>query len=142
PLALSTKKLTMILDRLRSIEHVKIIRIGSKMPVFNPMRIYEDEELLLLIKKYSTPDKRIYIMAHINHPRELTPEAIKAAQALQQAGAIIVNQTPVLRGINDDPKVLGQLLDQLSWAGITPYYFFINRPVAGNRSFVLSLREA
>lgn len=142
PLALSTTKLAMILERLRSIEHVQIIRIGSKMPAFNPMRIYEDEELLQLIKTHSTPEKRIYIMAHINHPRELTPEAIKAVKALQEAGAIIVNQTPVLKGINDDPEVLGQLLDKLSWAGITPYYFFINRPVAGNRSFVLSLREA
>ncbi|HSH25242.1 MAG TPA: KamA family radical SAM protein, partial [Massilibacterium sp.] len=57
------------------------------------------------------------------------------------AGAIVVNQTPVLKGINDDPVVLGELLDKLSWAGVTPYYFFVNRPVAGNRDFVLPLKE-
>lgn len=142
PLMLATKRLRAILTALRDIPHVKIIRIGSKMPAFNPMRIYEDEELLNLIKEVSTPEKRLYIMAHFSHPRELTEEARKACQALHDAGAIIVNQTPVLKGINDDPEVLGELLDKLSWAGVTPYYFFINRPVAGNNDFVLTLEEA
>ncbi|MBM7649218.1 KamA family protein [Bacillus ectoiniformans] len=141
PLILATKKLRMILEELRSIYHVKIIRIGSKIPVFNPMRIYEDEDLLQLIREFSTAEQRIYIMAHINHPKEITKEARKAFQALHDAGAIVVNQTPVLKGINDDPDVLGDLLDKLSWAGVTPYYFFVNRPVAGNSEFVLTLKE-
>ncbi|WP_239618243.1 KamA family radical SAM protein [Cohnella mopanensis] len=141
PLILATSKLRNLLEALRSIEHVKIIRIGSKLPVFNPMRIYEDEELLNTIRTYSTEEKRIYIMAHVNHPKEITPEAIKCFKALYDAGAIVVNQTPLLKGINDDPAVLGELLDRLSWAGVTPYYFFINRPVAGNRGFVLTLKE-
>lgn len=141
PLILSAKRLDMILGRLREIDHVKIIRIGSKLPVFNPMRIYNDEELLNVIRKYSTPEKRVYIMAHVNHPREITEEARKGFQALHEAGAIVVNQTPVLKGINSDPKVLGELLDKLSWAGVTPYYFFVNRPVRGNEDFVLTLEE-
>lgn len=132
-LILSTPKLRSIIENLRSIEHVKIIRLGSKIPVFNPMRISEDEELLELIRTYSTEDKRIYVMAHINHPREITPEAKKAFKALHNAGAIVVNQTPILKGINDDPIILGELLDRLSWAGVTPYYFFVNLLVAGNR---------
>ncbi|MUG46678.1 KamA family radical SAM protein [Paenibacillus woosongensis] len=140
-LILATEKLRGILAQLREIEHVKIIRLGSKIPVFNPMRIYEDEELLDVIRTYSTPEQRIYVMAHINHPREITAEARRGFQALHEAGAIVVNQTPVLKGINDDPVVLGELLDKLSWAGVTPYYFFVNRPVAGNRDFVLSLEE-
>lgn len=140
-LILSTPKLRQIITRLREIDHVKIIRLGTKMPVFNPMRIYGDPELLQLIREFSTEEKRIYVMAHIDHPREITEEARKAVRALHDAGAIIVNQTPVLRGINDDPAVLGELLDKLSWAGITPYYFFVNRPVAGNRDFVLPLER-
>ena len=140
-LILATPKLRMIIEALRKIDHVKIIRLGSKLPVFNPMRIYEDEALLALIRQYSTPEKRIYVMAHVNHPREITEEARRAFQALHDAGAIVVNQTPVLRGINDDPAVLGELLDRLSWAGVTPYYFFINRPVAGNYDFVLPLKD-
>ncbi len=141
PLILAAKKLDQILGRLREMDHVKIIRIGSKLPVFNPMRIYEDEALLNIIRKYSTPEKRIYIMAHINHPREITEQALKAVQALHEAGAIVVNQTPILKGINDDADILGTLLDKLSWAGVTPYYFFINRPVRGNEDFVLTLQE-
>lgn len=140
-LILATAKLRMIIERLREIDHVKIIRLGSKLPVFNPMRIYEDEELLKVIRQHSTPEKRIYVMAHINHPREITVEAKRCFQALHDAGAIVVNQTPVLRGINDDSDVLAELLDRLSWAGVTPYYFFINRPVAGNRDFVLPLQQ-
>lgn len=140
-LILSTPKLRSIIESLRQIDHVKIIRLGSKIPVFNPMRISEDEELLDLIRTYSTEDKRIYVMAHINHPREITAEAKKAFKALHDAGAIVVNQTPILKGINDDPAVLGELLDRLSWAGVTPYYFFVNRPVAGNREFVLPLEQ-
>ncbi|GIO11977.1 KamA family radical SAM protein [Cohnella xylanilytica] len=140
-LILATPKLQAILTRLREIEHVRIIRLGSKIPVFNPMRIYEDESLLETLKTFSTPDKRIYVMAHINHPREITPEAVRGFEALHNAGVIVVNQTPILRGINDDSKVLGELLDKLSWAGVTPYYFFVNRPVAGNRDFVLPLER-
>jgi lysine 2,3-aminomutase len=141
PLILGTPKLRWLLEKIRSIDHVQIIRIGSKIPVFNPMRIYEDKELLSLLKEFSTAEKRIYLMAHINHPREFTPQARKAVAALHDAGVIVVNQTPVLKGINDDPIALGELLDQLSWAGVTPYYFFVNRPVAGNRSFVLPLEQ-
>jgi lysine 2,3-aminomutase len=141
PLILSTKRLRNIIQRLRAIEHVQVIRIGSKLPVFNPMRIYEDQELLELIKEYSTPEKRIYIMAHINHPVELTEQAKQAFDALISAGAIVVNQTPILKGINDDPAVLGELLNKISWAGVTPYYFFVNRPVAGNSDFVLPLKK-
>lgn len=141
PLILATKKLSQLLESLRSMEHVKIIRIGSKMPVFNPMRIYEDEQLLALLRVHSDAEKRIYVMAHVNHPREITAETLKCFNALHDAGVIVVNQTPVLKGINDDPAVLAELLDKLSWAGVTPYYFFVNRPVAGNRGFVLALEE-
>lgn len=140
-LILATQKLRAIIEQLRAIDHVKIIRLGSKLPVFNPMRIYNDPELLELIREYSTEEKRIYVMAHINHPREITEEARRGFKALHDAGAIVVNQTPVLKGINDDPVVLGELLDRLSWAGVTPYYFFVNRPVAGNSDFVLPLER-
>lgn len=140
-LILATPKIRKIVERLRAIDHVQIIRFGSKLPVFNPMRIYEDEELLALFRQYSTPDKRIYVMAHISHPREITEHTKKAIQALYEAGVTVVNQTPVLKGINDNPDVLGELLDKLSWSGVTPYYFFVNRPVAGNKDFVLTLEE-
>ncbi|WP_017753408.1 KamA family radical SAM protein [Calidifontibacillus oryziterrae] len=140
-LMLSTKKLRSIIEQLREIDHVKIIRLGSKLPVYNPMRIYEDEELLDLFRTYSNSDKRIYVMAHVNHPKEITHEAKKGFDALIRSGAIVVNQTPILKGVNDNPNDLADLLNKLSWAGVNPYYFFVNRPVAGNYDFVLSLEE-
>src|SRR5660397_226194 len=73
PLLLSTKRLRSIISELRRIEHVKIIRIGSKLPVFNPHRILDDPGLLEMISEFSTPKRKIYIMVHFNHPREITP---------------------------------------------------------------------
>ena len=141
-LMLSASKIDQILRQLRDIPHVRIIRFGSKLPAFNPMRIYEDEQLLETLAKYSTPTSRIYVMAHFNHPRELTAEAYQAIAALQKAGVIMVNQTPILAGINDSPMVLAELFNKLSWAGVTPYYVFQNRPVAGNAAFVVPFAEA
>jgi lysine 2,3-aminomutase len=141
-LILATRKIRGILERLREIPHVKIIRFGTKLPAFNPMRIYEDKELIETLSEYSLRDSRIHVMAHFNHPRELTDQAYRAIDTLQRAGVVLVNQTPVLKGINDDPEVLAELLNKLSWAGVTPYYFFQNRPVAGNADFVLTFRKA
>ncbi|MHB1683012.1 MAG: KamA family radical SAM protein [Bacilli bacterium] len=141
-LILETAKIEHILHELRQIPHVRIIRFGSKLTAYNPMRIYEDTRLLEVLERYSRPDARIYQMAHFNHPRELTPQAQRAIAALQKAGVITVNQTPLLGGVNDDADVLGELLDRLSWAGVTPYYVFQNRPVAGNGDFVVSLERA
>ncbi|SFD99897.1 L-lysine 2,3-aminomutase (EF-P beta-lysylation pathway) [Paenibacillus catalpae] len=127
-LMLGTSKLRWIIEQLREIEHVGTIRLDSRLPVFNPMRIYEDQELLDLIHKNSSPEKRIYVMTTINHPREITAEAKKAFNALHQAGAVVMNQTPIVKGVNNDPLLLVKLIDQLSQAGVTPYSFVINRP--------------
>jgi KamA family protein len=142
PFIMSTGKLEKIILPLREIEHVHIIRIGTKIPVFNPYRVLNDPALLELIGKYSTNDKKIYIMAHFNHPRELTKEAIEAMNQLRFAGAVTVNQTPLIRGINDDPIVLAELFNRLSYAGIPPYYLFICRPTLGNKTYAVPIEEA
>ncbi len=142
PLILATSRLSSLIASLRSIEHVKIIRIGSKMVAFNPHRILNDPSLLEMIRTYSTSEKRIYLMAHFNHPREFTPQAIEALDRLRDAGAIIVNQTPIIRGINSDPDVLTELFRKLSFVGVAPYYVFQCRPTLGNRHFELPLEEA
>ncbi|HDL19281.1 MAG TPA: KamA family radical SAM protein, partial [Bacteroidetes bacterium] len=110
PLILSTGKLKNIIRQLREMEHVNIIRIGSKIPAFNPFRIVNDPTLPEMLAKYSLPDKRIYLMAHFNHPRELTKEAIEAMDILHRAGVISCNQTALLKGINDNPDVLAELM--------------------------------
>jgi len=142
PLMLSTKRLDQILTDLRAIDHVKIVRIGSKMPVFNPYRLLNDPALLEVLKRHSLKDRRIYLMVHFNHPRELTGDAIDGIALLHQAGVITANQTPLLRGVNDDPVVLSELFNKLSYIGVAPYYVFIGRPTQGNRHFLLPVERA
>jgi KamA family protein len=142
PLFMSTRRIEDILRQLREIDHVKIIRIGSKMPAFNPYRIIDDPELLEVLSRYSTRDKHIYIMTQFNVPNELSDEAREGIHLLQKAGVMLANQTPVLRGVNDDPLVLATLMNELSFIGVPPYYFFQCRPTKGNFPFALTLTEA
>ncbi len=135
PLLMSTRRLVEIFDALRGIEHVRIIRIGSKMPAFDPGRVLRDEALQAAFRKYSTPEKRIYLMAHFDHPRELTDEAVAGIDACLHSGVVCVNQCPLIRGINDDPDVLAAMYEHLSFIGCPPYYLFQGRPTAGNAPY-------
>lgn len=141
PMMLPTKKLLRILNQLDTIPHLRAIRIGSKTPAYYPMRIIQDPELLHLLSRMSRPNRRFYIVTHFNHPRELTDYAIAAVQALQKAGCILVNQTPMLRGINDNPETLSELLKKLESIGVPPYYVFQCRPTSGNRIYVVPVEE-
>ncbi len=80
-------------------------------------------------------------MTHFNHPRELTEVAVKAIKLLHQTDAILANQTPLIRGVNDDPLVLAELFRQLSFVGIAPYYVFQCRPASGNKGFAVPIEE-
>lgn len=139
PLLLSTRKLRRIITGLRDIDHVRIIRIGSKMPAFDPFRILDDAELVDMLSAFSTPRKRIYLMAHFDHPRELTDEALAGLDTMIRAGVICVNQCPLIRGVNDDPEVLAKLYSELSYAGCTPYYLFQCRPTLGNEPYAVPI---
>lgn len=139
PLMLSTAKLENILKELRKIEHVQIIRIGTRIPVYNPYRIIDDPGLLEAIERYSTAEKKIYVMTHFMHPRELTDVAITAADLVQKTGAKMCNQTPLIRGVNDDAEVLAELLAKLSFVGVVPYYVFQCRPALGNKAYTVPI---
>ena len=141
PFVLATSKLENIVRQLREIEHVRIIRIGTKMPAFNPYRIIEDPVLLEMISKYSTEQKKIYIMTHFAHPRELTDVAVKGVNLLQKAGALLANQTPLIRGVNDNPHVMAELLAELSFVGVIPYYIFQCRPATGNKAYTVPIEK-
>ncbi len=135
PLLMSTRRLVEIFDALRKIEHVAIIRIGSKMPAFDPWRLLGDADLQQAFRTYSTPRKRIYLMAHFDHPRELTEAAIDGIDCYIRNGVICVNQCPLIKGVNDDAGVLADLFRRLSYAGCPPYYLFQGRPTAGNEPY-------
>jgi len=141
PFTLKTSKLENIIRQLREIEHVQIIRIGTKIPAFNPSRIIEDPALPEIIRKYSTDQKKIYIMTHFIHPRELTEPAIKAVSLLQEAGSLIANQMPLIKGVNDNPEVMAELLAKLSFIGAVPYYIFQCRPALGNKAYTIPIEQ-
>ena len=130
PLTLDTNILSLFLKKLSKIKHLKFIRIGSRIPVVLPSRIYSDKKLLAVLKKYSTINKRIYIVTHFNHPREITKESKKAIDSLINSNVIINNQTVLMKGVNDSPIILSDLMMKLTGIGVTPYYIFQCRPVS------------
>ena len=140
-LMLSNSELEKILGRLRGIEHVQIIRLGTRMASYNPYRIIDDPALLRTIEKYSTAEKKIYVMTHFIHPAELTDAAIEGVNLLRKANAELANQTPLIRGVNDNPEVLAELLDKLSFIGVPPHYIFQCRPTTGNKCYTVPIEE-
>jgi lysine 2,3-aminomutase len=136
-----TRRLESILESVLDIDHVRSVRLGSKMLAFDPGRITDDPELIPMLGRLTRPDRRIYLMAHFNHPREITPKAIQGMDMLMRAGIVVLNQTPLLRGINDDPVVLGELFNKVSDCGVTPYYLFQCRPTVGNHHFSVPIEE-
>jgi len=118
PLTMSTEKLEHIISSLRAIDHVEIIRIGTRVPVVLPMRI--TAELTDMLRKYHP----IWINTHFNHPNELTPESARACAAIVDAGIPLGNQTVLLRGVNDDAGTMKRLLLGLVKMRVRPYYLY------------------
>ena len=125
PLTLSTEKLEWLISSVRAVEHVDIIRIGTRVPVCLPMRI--DEELTSMLKKYHP----LYINTHFNHPKEITDEAKEACAKLADAGIPLGNQTVLLRGVNSQPEIILRLNRALLKMRVKPYYLFQGDPVTG-----------
>ncbi len=139
---LSNKVINYMLDKLYSLEHIEFVRFSTRVPVVLPQRISEDPELLDILEKHAKV-KQVYVVTQFNHPTELTEEAIKAIQAMKDRGIIILNQCVLMRGVNDDPLVLGELLRKMVTVGINPYYVFQCRPVRGVKNiFQIPLLEA
>jgi len=128
PLVLENRVIERFLDVLSEIPHLKFIRFGSRAPVTCPSR-FEDEELIRLLSRHSRPDRRIYVVTQFNHPKEITPQSIRAVDKLIGAGVILSNQTVLLKGVNDDPATLAELQNRLVSIGVNPYYLFQCRPV-------------
>ena len=117
-LMVSDKKLEYIIQRLRAIPHVEIVRVGSRTPVVCPQRI--TPELCEMLKKYHP----IWLNTHFNHPNEFTPEAEQALARLANAGIPLGNQTVLLRGVNDCVHVMKKLMHELVRNRVRPYYIY------------------
>ncbi|NCC59968.1 MAG: lysine 2,3-aminomutase [Verrucomicrobiae bacterium] len=118
PLMLSTKYLDWILTEIQKIPHVEIIRIGTRMPVVLPYRI--DKELVKMLKKHHP----LWINTHFNHPRELTASSCTALKMLADAGIPLGNQSVLLAGVNDCPRVMKSLVQKLVANRVRPYYIY------------------
>ncbi len=117
-LLVSDDRLEYVISRLREIDHVDVVRIGSRTPVVLPQRI--TPSLVNMLKKYHP----IWLNTHFNHSKEVTPEAIKACEMLADAGVPLGNQTVLLRGLNDCTHIMRHLVHDLVKMRVRPYYIY------------------
>jgi len=129
PMMLSDRRLEYILQRLRAISHIEIIRLGSRITSHLPERI--TPEFCEMVKKYHP----VYMNTHFNHPSELTPASVAALARLADAGVPLGCQTVLLRGVNDDPQIMKELMQKLLKARVRPYYIYMADQVAGGEHF-------
>jgi len=129
PLLLEDEKLSWILASLRAIKHIDIIRIGTRVPCVLPMRV--TEKLTAILRRFHP----LYINTHFNHPREITPESIKACSRLADAGIPLGCQTVLLKGVNDHPEVIRELMWGLLKMRVKPYYLFQGDMTRGTNHF-------
>lgn len=135
PLVLSDRRMRDIITRLNAIEHVKIIRIHTRLPVVNPARI--TDELVQALQA----TKPVYIMLHCNHPRELTTEARTACAKLVDAGIPLLSQSVLLRGVNDDAETLTLLMRSFVENRIKPHYLHHGDLARGTSHFRTTIAE-
>jgi lysine 2,3-aminomutase len=117
-LLLSDRRLGNLLGRLRAIEHIEFLRIGTRVPIFLPQRI--TPELCAMLKEFHP----LWMSVHVNHPKELTVEVREALGRLADAGIPLGNQSVLLRGVNDDPAVMKVLVQKLLRCRVRPYYLY------------------
>ncbi|MDD5598768.1 MAG: KamA family radical SAM protein [Victivallaceae bacterium] len=129
PFLLEDSGIENILKRLRAVDHIQILRLGTRTPCVLPERI--TVKLTRMLKKYHP----LFINVHFNHPDELTPQAVKALARLADAGIPLGSQTVLLKGINDDPIVMRLLMQKLLAARVRPYYIFQADLVYGTEHF-------
>lgn len=136
PLVLSARRLTQIFDALDHIDHVKMVRIHTRVPIASPERF--DKTILSVLK---TKSFGINIVVHINHPDEISDPMRKIIKKMHQNGARILSQSVLLRGVNDDPVILEQLFRRLVHLNITPYYLHHLDRARGTSHFHVPLSE-
>jgi lysine 2,3-aminomutase len=135
PLMLSDRRLEHFLKRLREIPHVEIIRIHTRVPHHLPERITAD--LCKMIARYHP----VFVNVHFNHPVELNPPTEKALAKLANAGCPLGSQTVMLKGVNDEPAIIKELVQKLVKNRVRPYYLYMADPVAGAEHFRTSVTK-
>ena len=135
PLSFSDELLESLLKKMRKISHVEIVRIGTRAPVTLPDRI--THRLCRMLKRYHP----LYVNTHFNHPLEMTPPSATACTRLIDSGIPVGNQTVLLKGINDDPAIMKELMQKLLTIRVRPYYLHHMDLVKGTRHFRTSVEQ-
>ena len=135
PMMLSDRRLEYLISNLRAIPHVEIIRLGSRITSHLPERI--TPEFCEMVRKYHP----VYMNTHFDHPSELTPAAIAALGRLADAGVPLGCQTVLLKGVNDDPAIMKELMQKLLKARVRPYYIYMADQVAGGEHFRTTVQK-
>jgi lysine 2,3-aminomutase len=133
---MAPRTLKLALKKFSSLPQIKIIRIGTRVPVSNPSLVKND--LLAAFKKVSQP---LYILIHFEHPAEITPQTVRVIKKMRKAGAILLSQSVFLRGVNDKVETLEELFSKLVEIGVKPYYIFHCDPVVGSEPFWVDLKK-
>lgn len=135
PLVLSPRRLTMIMEALNKIDHVKVIRFHTRVPIADPLRVTPE-----LVEALAS-DKAVYIVVHCNHANELSDKVRAATQLLIKAGIPLLSQSVLLRGVNDNPETLEKLFRSLVEMRIKPYYLHHPDLAPGTSHFRLHVAE-
>lgn len=136
PLILSPRRLRDVMAALAAIDHVKVVRIHTRIPVVDPAAITEG-----IVEALQCEGKAVYVALHANHSSELTPAARAACARLVDAGLPMIGQTVLLAGVNDDPAVLGALMRAMVETRIKPYYLHHGDLAPGTSHFRTSIAE-
>lgn len=136
PLVLSPRRLREIMSALAAIPHVRIVRLHTRVPAVDPQRITD-----ALIAALQDSGKTVYVALHANHPREMSKAVRDACRRLVDAGIVMVSQSVLLKGINDDAEVLAELMRAFVETRIKPYYLHHPDMAPGTSHFRLSIAE-
>lgn len=141
PLTLSDRKISQMLERLRAIPHVKLIRFGSRVPVALPHRITESLADVFRSHLKHRPRVPIWINTHFNHPKEITERSAEGIYRLLDAGVSVGNQTVLLRNVNDNEETFWDLHQKLPEMGVRANYVFQCEPAVGTGRFMVPIKR-
>lgn len=140
PLRLDNGQLRELFDRLLAIDHVKRIRIHSRMTIYYPPRI--DDELLELFSEVVDKKRTLIFVSHVNHANEIDEDVVRAFNRLRKTGAVMLQQGTLLKGVNDSADALCALYEKLIDCNVVPYYLHLLDHVAGAAHFVVDDKTA
>ncbi len=136
PLILSPRRISGVIEKISGIEHIKILRIHTRVPVSDPDKITNT-----ICSVLGSFGGAVYVVVHINHVKEIAPKAIDALQRLRSAGCSLLSQSVLLKGVNDNPETLENLFRRLVQLRVTPYYLHHLDLAAGTEHFRVSIKR-